>query len=295
MPGVNAIREQLLALGIRPKKGLGQNFLIDAAHLARIVAAADLNSGDAVLEVGPGLGHLTDLLAEQAGLVVAVELDDRVIDYLRVRFALRSHVKIVHGDILAEEPGNLIAAARTENEPFAGGMPEIGQNSATYKVIANLPYYITSAAVRHLLEAESPPAVSVLTVQREVAQRMVASPPHMSLLALGVQFYCTGEIVGHIPAGAFYPRPKVDSAFVRLVRHSSLLRPDISSDAFFWVARAGFSQPRKQLRNSLASGLGLPSVDAAEFLSEAKIDPRRRAETLTLEEWATLARVVTDR
>ncbi len=266
---------QLSALGIRPKKGLGQNFLVDPAHRARIVAAAGLTPEDVVLEVGPGPGVLTELIAQQAGRVAAVELDDRLIPFLRERFADQPHVVIVHGDILKLDVGALMSDTR-------------------YKVIANLPYYITSAAIRHLLESTPPPALLVLTVQREVAERMVAAPPQMSLLALGVQFYCTAQIVDRIPAGAFFPRPKVDSAVVRLVRREQPIAPDIAAEAFFRVARAGFGQPRKQLRNALAAGLGLPAAEMERWLTAAGIDPQRRAETLSLEEWAQLARTRPD-
>jgi 16S rRNA (adenine1518-N6/adenine1519-N6)-dimethyltransferase len=259
---------QLAALGIRPKKGLGQNFLVDAAHRARIVEAAELTRDDAVLEIGPGPGVLTELLADQAGRVVAVELDDRLIPFLSERFSDAPHVTIVHADIMEADPPALM-----------GGGP--------YKVVANLPYYITSAVIRRLLESTPAPDVLVLTVQREVAERMVARPPDMSLLALGVQFYATGKIVGRIPAGAFYPVPKVESAVVRLDRR---LAPavDVAPEKFFAMARAGFSQARKQLRNSLASGLRIAATEADRLLTAAGIDPTRRAETLTLDEWAAL-------
>jgi 16S rRNA (adenine1518-N6/adenine1519-N6)-dimethyltransferase len=263
---------QLAALGIRPKKGLGQNFLIDPADRARIVAAADLTRDDTVLEIGPGPGVLTELLVEQAGRVVAVELDDRLIPFLRERFAGQAHVSIVHADILETDPAQLI-----EGRP--------------YKVVANLPYYITSAVIRHLLESNPAPDLLVLTVQREVAERMVAQPPNMSLLALGTQFYSTGKIVARIPAGAFYPAPKVESAVVRLDRRREPVAGDITSGQFFEVARAGFSQPRKQLRNSLAAGLGLPPSEVEVWLGRAGVDPKRRAETLTLAEWAALTRL----
>ena len=267
-----ALVSQLSVLGIRPKKGLGQNFLVDPTHRARIVAAADLTSADTVLEVGPGPGVLTELIAAQAGHVVAVELDDRLIPILRSRFELQPHVTIVHADILATDPGAL-----------AEGLP--------YKVVANLPYYITSAVIRHLLESVPPPDVLVLTVQREVAERMVAQPPDMSLLALGVQFYSTGKIVARIPAGAFYPVPKVDSAVVRLDRRPAPVAGDVTAGAFFEVARAGFGQARKQLRNSLAAGLGMQPAEVEAWLLGVGVDPKRRAETLTLSEWAALARV----
>ncbi len=170
--------------------------------------------------------------------------------------------------------------------------PSVVQDQSSivrYKVIANLPYYLTSAVIRQLLESAPPPERLVLTVQREVAERMVASPPEMSLLALGVQFYCTVRIVGQIPAGAFYPVPKVDSAVVRLDRRAEPVASGVGAEAFFRVARAGFSQPRKQLRNSLAAGLGKSPAAVEAWLTAAGIDPQRRAETLTLIEWGTLA------
>ena len=219
--------------------------------------------------------------------------------------------------ILAVDVGALMLEAESwklKTEPHAGGLDgshhEVEQQPLTpdetpassfraqlrcahpasaYKVIANLPYYITAAAIRHLLEAQPPPAVLVLTVQREVAERMVARPPEMSLLALGVQFYCTGRIAGRIPAGAFYPVPKVESAVVRLDRRPEPAVPGVAAEQFFRVARAGFSQPRKQLRNSLAAGLKLAPVQVETWLSSVGIDPRRRAETLTIEEWGVLA------
>lgn len=271
--GEPSLLAQLASLGIRPKKGLGQNFLVDPAHRARIVAAANLTKSDTVLEVGPGPGVLTDLIAEQAGRVIAVELDDRLVPLLQRRFATQCHISIVHADILEVDPAELTA-----------GQP--------YKVVANLPYYISSAVIRHLLETQPAPDVLVLTVQREVAERMVAQPPDMSLLALGVQFYCTGKIVTRIPAGAFYPVPKVDSAVVRLDRRPAPLADDVSAEDFFKVARAGFSQPRKQLRNSLAAGLGMAHEEVEAWLGRAGIDPKRRAETLSLGEWCTITRGV---
>lgn len=287
-----SLLSQLSALGIRPKKGLGQNFLVDPAHRARIVAAAELTQGDIVLEIGPGPGVLTELIAEQAGRVIAVELDDRLIPFLRSRFAGQPHVSIVHADILKVEVGELMTkdeGRRTD----AGASSVFGRSSfAGYRVIANLPYYLTSAVIRQLLESAPPPERLVLAVQREVAERMVAAPPEMSLLALGVQFYCTARIVERIPAGAFYPVPKVDSAVVRLDRRAEPVVSGVEAEEFFRVARAGFSQPRKQLRNSLAAGLGIAPVQAEAWLSAALISPQRRAETLTLTEWGTLTRHV---
>lgn len=274
----NTTLAELARLGIRPRKGLGQNFLVDPAHRDRIIAAAELTRSDTVLEIGPGPGVLTDLLAEQAGYVVAVELDDRLAPWLAERYAARPQVRIIHGDILKLDPGQLVRPA----------VPEDGG----YKVVANLPYYITGAVIPHLLEAALPPTLAVLTVQREVAERMTAAPPDMSLLALGVQFYALPQIVDRIPAGAFYPVPKVDSAVVRLRRRAAPAVPGLAPESFFRVARAGFSQPRKQLRNSLAAGLHIAPVQAQDRLAAAGIDPQRRAETLALAEWGALARAV---
>ncbi len=272
-----------------PKKSLGQNFLKDPVHRARIVTAADLSSVDAVLEIGAGDGSLTALIAAQAGLVVAVELDDRLMPRLRERFKLEPHVAVVHGDILDMDAGSLMSrhAASLLDRSTSDSSP-----AARYKVIANLPYYITSHAIRRLLESEHPPSLMVLTVQKEVATRIVAKPPDMSLLAVSVQFYCTAEVVDHIPAGAFRPRPKVDSAVVRMMWRSEPALPQLGAEDFFRVVRAGFLQPRKQLRNSLAAGLGVSTDRAVDLLTAAKVSPQRRAETLAIEEWGGLAVVV---
>ncbi len=268
-------------MGIRPKKRLGQHFLSDPHHLERIAAAADLSPQDVVLEVGPGTGTLTAVLLARAGLVVAVELDERLVAHLQERFAHESRLRLVQGDILALDPGELVARE-------AG--PDV-----SYKVVANLPYYITSAVLRHLLEASRPPRLMVVTVQEEVARRMCASPPEMSLLAVSVQFYGEPRIVHRIPRGAFFPVPEVDSAVVRVdVFPEPRVRvPDRA--LFFRVVKAGFGQRRKQLRNALAAGLGIPRQTVGEILAQAGIDPRRRAETLTLEEWARVVGTIAER
>lgn len=261
--------------GIHLKKGLGQNFLADPVHLDRIVAAAELVSDDVVLEIGAGVGTLTTRLAQRAGRVVALELDSRLLPALQETLAGQANVTIIQGDILKLAPSALVTEAMTAAIP--------------YKVVANLPYYITSAAIRRLLTAAPPPQLTVLTIQREVAQRIVASPPNMSLLAVSVQFYTQPEIVARIPAGAFYPPPKVDSAILRLRPwpEPAVIVPD--AGAFFQVVRAGFGQRRKQLRNALKSGLAISSDQAEALLSSAGISPQRRAETLTLDDWGRLS------
>jgi 16S rRNA (adenine1518-N6/adenine1519-N6)-dimethyltransferase len=283
MAGKESLLAQLSALGIHPRKGLGQNFLVDPVHRGRIVAAAQLGPEDAVLEIGPGPGVLTELLLQQAGRVVAVELDDRLIPFLCARFAAYPNLSIVHGDILKLDVTGLMS------DPAIAGQPTA---PPSYKVVANLPYYITGAVIPHILEAGQPPVLTVVTVQREVAERMIARPPDMSLLALGVQFYCNAQIVDRIPAGAFYPAPKVDSAVVRMRRRAEPAVSGVTGEQFFRVARAGFGQRRKQLRNSLAAGLGVPPPQAEAWLRAAGVDPQRRAETLTIDEWGALAKAV---
>ncbi len=287
-----SIRQLLRESGIHPKQSLAQNFLADETHLAAIAAAANLTADDAVLEIGPGLGVLTRHLAEQAGRVVAVELDDRLLDMLRDRFADQPHVKFIHADILDVDPAELIAQptdAKHESTHHASRI-------TPYKVVANLPYYITSAVLRHLLEAAQSPTVAVLLVQREVAERIVEQPGNLSILAVSVQFYAEPQIVHHIPASAFYPVPKVDSAVLRLdvlpqPRFADIATREAAQD-FFRIVRAGFGQKRKQLLNSLSAGLGQPKPQITAALARAGIEPKRRAQTLTLDEWAALYRAV---
>lgn len=261
---------------LRPKKSLGQNFLADEHALAQIVTNADVARDDVVLEVGPGLGSLTRHLAEAARHVIAVEIDQTLIPLLRAVVAEYPNVSIVQGDILQIDPPTLLSPYLTNERP-------------SYKVVANIPYYITSAIIRHLLEAAIRPRTIVLTVQLEVAQRICAQPPHMNLLAVSVQFYGTPRVVQRIKAGAFYPSPEVDSAVVRIDLPD---RPPITAagaDQFFAVAKAGFGQKRKQLHNALKAGLGRSGAEIDRALVDAQIEPQRRAETLTLLEWERLA------
>ncbi len=234
-----------------------------------------------VLEIGPGLGVLTAALARSAGRVVAVEIDPGMRAVLADVLAGFSNVAVVPADILAVEPADVLGF----EADAAGRRPG-------YKVVANLPYHITSAVLRHILEARVTPERAVVMVQKEVADRIMAGPGDMSILAVAVQLYARPSRVGIVPAGAFHPAPKVDSAVLRLDVHPVPPVEIDDVDAFFRVVRAGFGQKRKQLRNSLAGGLGIAAAAADGALRRAGIDPARRAETLSLDEWAALARVV---
>lgn len=254
---------------LRPHKGLGQNFLSDDTVLAGIADAAGIPEHAAALEVGPGLGSLTRHLSERAERVVAVELDKDLVPVLRKEFADCPNVEIVQGDILEFSP----------DEYFTDG---------EYYVAANIPYYITSAVIRHLLEGKARPKRLALTVQKEVAERICAAPGKLSLLALSVQVYGKADMPMIIPAAAFYPEPNVDSAVVRIELYDEPLIPQDRMDEFFALAKAGFGQKRKTLRNSLSSNLHISGAEAESKLQQAGIDPMRRAETLTIEEWKRL-------
>ena len=273
--------------GLRPRKGLGQHFLIDPGVPERIADAAALAPADVVVEVGPGLGVLTAALAARldapaGGRLIAVELDRHLIPLLRERMATYPTFRLVEGDILDLAPADLLRDALPERA---------NPDPPPYKVVANLPYYITSAVLRHFLEAEAPPRALVVMVQREVAERIVARPPAMSLLAVSVQFYAVPRLLFRVPPGAFRPPPKVESAVVRVDLYPPAARPvpDITPAGFFAVARAGFGQRRKQLGNSLAAGLALDKAAVAGALLAAGVAPSRRPETLTLPEWGAVA------
>jgi 16S rRNA (adenine1518-N6/adenine1519-N6)-dimethyltransferase len=257
--------------GLRPSKRLGQNFLADPGALRKVIAAAEVGSGDSILEVGPGLGSLTRLLAVETARVVAVELDSGMIGALEDILRGFENVELIHGDILEVELANLFPRGE-------------------YKVVANIPYYITSALLRHVLETPNPPTRLVLTVQREVAERICAQEGDLSLLALSVQVYGAPWIAARIPAGAFYPPPKVESAVVRIDLYPRPLIPQEQLDDFFRLIKAGFGQKRKTLRNALSAGTGLSKEAVEDLLTGVGIDPQRRAQTLSIAEWGMLVR-----
>ena len=264
-----SVADLLNRYDLHPDRSLGQNFLTDENALSKGAAAAEISANNEVLEIGPGLGSLTRYLARLARRVIAVELDGRLIAPLSEILSLYPNVRIIEGDILSMQISDLVS-------------------SPGYLVVANIPYYITSSLMRHLLEADPSPSRVVLTVQKEVAERICASPNKMSLLALSVQIYGHPKIVARIPAGAFYPPPKVDSAVIRVDLYSQPLIPNEHIETFFRLAKAGFSQKRKTLRNSLSGGMALGKDEVEFLLNSAMIDPNRRAETLSLNDWGIL-------
>ena len=275
LTNIHELRRLLFAHHMRPNKSFGQNFLVDRSVLMRIVEAAEIDAGDAILEVGAGTGVLTRELAKRARQVVAVELERDMLALLEETTGGYSNVKLLARNLLYLDP-----------------LEVFGQ--APYKLVANLPYYITAPTFRHFLESANPPRLLVVMVQYEVAQRIIAGPGDLSLLGVSIQFYGQPEIIARVPAHAFYPAPKVDSAIVRVeVKPQAPLAPE-ERKSFFRVVQAGFSQRRKQLHNSLAHGLprhidkGSAQEDVRSWLAAANIDASRRAETLSIEEWLRL-------
>lgn len=263
------IKNLLSKYNAKPSKGLGQNFLIDRNILNKITEAADIKPGDTILEVGPGIGVLTAELAQKATRVIAVEKDGLMIEILKETLTGYKNVEIIQGDALTLD-------ARTYK-----------LDAKNYKVVANIPYYITSPLIRKFLEAENQPTEIILMVQKEVAQRICAKPPNMSLLAVSVQFYAEPKIISYVSKNCFYPAPKIDSAIIKI--HPTGQFSEASPDLFFKVVKAGFSHPRKQLAGNLVSGLKIKKEEAEKLLLANKIDPKQRAETLSVENWVSLA------
>lgn len=262
------IKEICQIFEIKPSRSKGQNFLVNEKVYDDIVAAAEISPEDTVLEVGPGLGFLTAKLAAKAKQVVAVELDDRLASYLKTGIAAEGikNVIVVNDDIL-----------RADLRPYLNG---------PYKVVANLPYNITSIFLRQFLGAANKPESLVLMLQKEVAQRIVATPPDMSLLAVSVQYYAAAKIEREVKAGNFWPAPEVDSAVIRLVVDNS---QDFSAEKrFFRLVRFGFSAKRKMLKNNLAAGLKISPARLENILIENGLGPKIRAEGLSLPEWRKL-------
>ena len=260
---------------LAPKKSLGQHFLTDRNILGSIADAADVGPEDVVVEVGAGRGSLTRVLAERAKRVIAVELDDALADSLRESKPL--NVEVLHLDARRVNPAELIGKC------------------GPYKMLGNLPYYAALPILRRFLESDCRPTHAAILVQLEVARNLCAEPGDMSLASLGVQLFGRARVARRVPPGAFNPPPKVMSAIVAVDVYDEPAGGVEDVKGFFRVARAGFSAPRKQIRNSLSNGLAMTGADAETMLLEADINPKRRAESLSVVEWAVLAGVVGQR
>ncbi len=266
------IKNLLKKYKVFPKKRLGQNFLIDKKVLGKIIKAAHLHLKDIILEIGPGTGFLTRALSKRVKKVITVEKDPQMVEILKETIKDFKNIKIIQGDILKINPRRYNLKPRT------------------YKVVANLPYYIVSPVMRKFLESKNRPELMVLMVQKEVAQRIVARPPKMSLLAVSVQFYAKPEIISLVSKKSFWPSPKVDSAILKIIPRKSAYSISVNQLLFFKIVKAGFSQPRKQLINNLSKGLKIDRQKIKNWLLKNKIQPTQRAETLNLQDWLKLAK-----
>ncbi len=260
---VEDVRTAMRLAGIKPNKGLGQHFLVDRPSLEAIMDAAALTKTDTVLEIGPGLGVMTRPLAAQAGQVIAVETDRILADLLR-----------------RDAPANLEVV---EQDFLTYDLAKLPQQ---YKVIANIPYYLTSKIFRLLIESPNPPSVISVLIQKEVAERITAAPGNLSILALSVQYYGHPELVRIVERHKFWPAPAVDSAVLRITLSGPAFPAD--STRLFRLIKAGFGEKRKQLKNALSGGLNLTSELAVELIAEAELAPTARAQELDLTAWRRL-------
>lgn len=256
-----------------PSRGLGQNFLIDKGVIRIIASAAQLSPEDTVLEIGPGLGSLTQELARRVKAVISVEKDGRMVDVLKETLQDFKNTKIIQGDILNIKLAREVIPSR-------------------YKVVANLPFYITAPVIRHFLEMvniESRPVEMILMTQKEVAQRICSKPPKMNLLAVSVQFYAKPEIISYISKKSFWPQPKVDAAIIKITPLIATDNKSTDADLFFKIVKAGFSHPRKQIGNNLSKELELTKEQISIWLSKNNTQPSQRAENLNIKDWINLA------
>ena len=275
LASLKVIKTLLRKYRIFPSKRFGQNFLVDKTILFKIIETACLKPKDIVLEIGPGIGTLTQEIAKIVKKLIAVEKDFKMVEILKETTKSFKNVKIIQADIL-----------KTYN---------LQLTTYNYKVVANLPYYIVSPVIRKFLEAPNPPKEMILMVQKEVAQRICARPPDMNLLAVSVQFYAKPKIISYVSKESFWPKPKVDSAIIRITpRQPAPYRNEVSGagfrEQFFKIVKAGFSQPRKQLVNNLSKMLKLDKEIVKIWLLKNNIQPAQRAGTLSIGDWKNLVK-----
>jgi len=262
----------------QPSKRLGQHFLISQKALQKIIQTAEISKKDIVLEIGPGLGVLTQELAQRAKKVIAVEKDKRMVEILKDVLKDHRNTEIIHGDILdiiRDSPSDTVLESRTVSEGLS------------LKIVANIPYYLTSPLIRLFLELKNPPQEMILLIQKEVAQRICAKPPKMSLLAVAVQFYSQPKIISYVSKKSFWPQPKVDSAIIKIAQIKKL--ENINPEKFFRIVKAGFASPRKQLINNLSQKLNLDRGKIKKALTQCHLDIQVRAENLSVEDWINLS------
>jgi len=268
---MSEIKSILLKYKIHPNKLMGQNFLIDENILNKIIESADIKKDDTILEIGPGLGILTIELAKRARKVIAIEKDKNLCEILQKILDAENvkNVKIINADILKSR---------------------YKIQDTNYKVVANIPYYLTSPLIRKFLETDYKPEFMVLMIQKEVAQRICAILPKMSLLAVSVQFYAKPEIISYVSKTSFYPAPKVDSAIIKIIPHSNVghTMSHINTEKFFKLVKTGFSAKRKMLINNLSRNLGIVSCELEIIFDKIGLGRKLRAENLTINDWIKL-------
>ncbi|MFH0905118.1 MAG: 16S rRNA (adenine(1518)-N(6)/adenine(1519)-N(6))-dimethyltransferase RsmA [bacterium] len=276
----STIKSLLTHYNVSAQKSLGQHFLIDREVLEKIVEAADLSKHDFVVEIGPGFGTLTFPLAEAAGRILAVETDKRIINILKALGSGYYNIDLLPANILKLSDRDLYSRYRLWSKAKSG--------ATHYKLVSNLPYYITSPILKQFLETLFPPDLIVVMVQKEVAERITAKPGDLSVLGVSVQFFGEPEIIAIVPKTSFWPRPAVDSAIIKIqpFKKSPYNVDDIRF--FFRVVKAGFGERRKQLHNSLSGGLNLESRVVANTLAGVGVDPKARAQDLTLPQWVKI-------
>ena len=283
---------------LQPKKSLGQNFLRDKNILQKIIQAADLKNSDLVLEIGPGEGVLTEELSKKIGRVIAVEIDKNLVSTLQKKFSSNKKIEIINADILKLNISELLSAHKLRPEADS----PMTKEANSYKLVANIPYYITSPIIRFFLENKLAPQEMILMVQKEVAERIVAQPGQMSLLSLSVQYYAQPELLFYVDRKSFYPIPEVDSAVIKITPFSSSpalrekmsegqMRVDKTKD-FFRIARAGFSAKRKTLANNLANSLHIAKAEVEGKIKKTGLKLTARAQELSLEDWKELVRII---